>query len=183
MTVTQKIVTPSIEIRSVAWDDPDAVALRDAMTAEVAPRYADRLAHMPPPAEMFVQPDQVIYTAVAYDGPRSVGHIALRYLPVVPSGTENTENTDIPDETAEFEIKRMFVDPSVRGRGVARLLLSATENAALAKGARRVVLQTGDRQPEAAALYTSAGYTRIPLLAPYLALPYSLCFEKPLRFT
>jgi len=174
MTVTQKIVTRPIEIRSVAWNDPDAVALRDAMTAEVAPRYADRMDDMPPPAEMFVQPDQVIYTAVAYDGARAVGHIALRHLPISPSTTGNR------DQEREFEIKRMFVDPSMRGRGVARLLLSAAEKAALAQGARRVVLQTGDRQPEAAALYSSAGYTRIPLLAPYLTLPFSFCFEKPL---
>jgi GNAT superfamily N-acetyltransferase len=163
-------VAQRVEIRAVAWDDPEAVALRDAMTAEVAPRYADRAGRMPMPPGMAVQPSELIYAAVAFQGERGVGHIALRRLPDTPAGPE-------PDE---LEIKRMFVAASVRGQGVGRLLLAAAEQAAAAAGARRVVLQTGDRQPEAATLYESVGYTRIPIFAPYLALPYSLCFEKVL---
>jgi GNAT superfamily N-acetyltransferase len=167
MSVT---VTQRIEIRSVAWDDPEAVALRDAMTAEVAPRYADRAASMPMPPGMAVQPSELVYAAVASQGERGVGHIALRRLPGTPARPP----------PAELEIKRMFVSPWVRGQGVGRLLLAAAEQVAVAAGARRVVLQTGDRQPEAATLYQSAGYTRIPIFEPYLTLPYSLCFEKRL---
>ena len=56
----------------------------------------------------------------------------------------------------------MFTMPAARGRGVARRLLAAIEESARADGFRRVILETGDRQPEAIALYESLGYVRIP---------------------
>lgn len=49
---------------------------------------------------------------------------------------------------------------------------------ARSKGASRLILQSGDRQPEAARLYTGLGFTPIPVYAPYAELmPQSLCFE------
>ena len=62
----------------------------------------------------------------------------------------------------DAELKRMFTLTAARGRGVARRLLAAIEDSARAAGCRRVILETGDRQPEAIALYDSAGYRRIP---------------------
>jgi GNAT superfamily N-acetyltransferase len=59
------------------------------------------------------------------------------------------------------EIKRMYVVPEARGRGVARVLLAALEDAARELGYTRVRLDTGARQPGARALYESAGYRRI----------------------
>jgi len=59
------------------------------------------------------------------------------------------------------EIKRMYVRPSARGRGVARRLLDALEQAARDLGYARVRLDTGPRQPHAEALYRSAGYAEI----------------------
>jgi uncharacterized protein (DUF952 family)/GNAT superfamily N-acetyltransferase len=59
------------------------------------------------------------------------------------------------------EIKRMYVAPEVRGRGVARRLLAALEDAARRLGHRKVRLDTGPRQPHAEALYRSAGYVEI----------------------
>jgi len=173
-------VAQQVQVRAVAWDDPEAVWLRNAMTAEIVPRYADRAASMPLPAGMAVQPAELVYAGVAYRGDRGVGHIALRHLPGSPARPRQQATGDNPAGPSELEIKRMFVTASVRGQGIGRLLLSAAENVAAAAGAQRVVLQTGDRQPEAAALYESAGYTRIPIFAPYLTLPYSLCFEKRL---
>ena len=60
------------------------------------------------------------------------------------------------------EIKRMFVAPAGRSRGLARRLLTALEDAARDLGYRRVRLDTGTQQPHARALYLSAGYTEIP---------------------
>ncbi len=60
------------------------------------------------------------------------------------------------------EIKRMYVTPSWRGRGVARRLLGALEDAARSLGLDRVRLDTGSRQPEARRLYETAGYASIP---------------------
>jgi GNAT superfamily N-acetyltransferase len=59
------------------------------------------------------------------------------------------------------EIKRMYVVPDVRRRGVARELLAALEDAARALGYRRARLDTGPRQPHAERFYRSAGYREI----------------------
>lgn len=60
------------------------------------------------------------------------------------------------------EIKRMYVAPAGRGRGVARALLGALEDAARDLGYTRARLDTGPSQPHAKALYLSAGYEEIP---------------------
>jgi len=60
------------------------------------------------------------------------------------------------------EIKRMFVDPSMRGRGVSRVLLEAIEARARELGYARARLDTGDKQPAAKHLYENAGYAEIP---------------------
>jgi GNAT superfamily N-acetyltransferase len=60
------------------------------------------------------------------------------------------------------EIKRMYVVPEARGRGVARVLLAALEDAARELGYARIRLDTGPKQPHAEALYRSAGYRDIP---------------------
>ena len=55
----------------------------------------------------------------------------------------------------------MYTAPTARGRGVARRMLAAVEESARAHGRRRMILETGDKQPEAIALYNSSGYERI----------------------
>ena len=64
-------------------------------------------------------------------------------------------------EDAIAEIKRMYVAPQGRSRGVARALLLALESAACELGYSRVRLDTGTSQPHAKALYLSAGYREI----------------------
>lgn len=65
----------------------------------------------------------------------------------------------LPD--GAVEIKRMYVSPAVRGRGVARALLVALEDAARERGYEIARLDTGPRQPHAQTLYESAGYRSI----------------------
>ena len=65
----------------------------------------------------------------------------------------------LPDSTAE--IKRMFVVPAARSRGVARQLLAALEAKAAELGYETVRLDTGPRQPHAQSLYESTGYRPI----------------------
>jgi GNAT superfamily N-acetyltransferase len=152
----------TIHVESVDWDDAWAVALREALSAEMRLRYADRFAaRVDVPAGMAVEADTVAYTAVAYTVDRlPVGHVALRWL------------------GADLELKRMYVAPSHRGKGVSVALLTAVEHEAARLGAARIVLQTGDRQPDAVRLYEKSGYTRIPIFAPYKALTYSNCYQK-----
>jgi ribosomal protein S18 acetylase RimI-like enzyme len=64
-------------------------------------------------------------------------------------------------EPGVAEIKRMWVAPAGRSRGLARALLLALEDAARGLGFERVRLDTGPEQPHAKALYLSAGYTEI----------------------
>jgi GNAT superfamily N-acetyltransferase len=154
----------SITVREVPWDAGEAVALREAMLAELFERYRDRVASGQLKWSENVEIDSSIaHTAIATDADgRPVGHIALRW-----SG---------PD----LEIKRMYVTPPARGTGVAEALLAAVERTAASMGATRLILQTGDRQPEAVRRYERSGYARIPVFPPYESIEFSLCFAKPL---
>jgi putative acetyltransferase len=81
-------------------------------------------------------------------------------------------------ETAE--IKRMYVVPEMRGKGISRRLLATLEAEARRLGVRRLVLETGDRLPAAMALYTRAGFVRIPAFGEYVASPLSVCMALSL---
>ena len=79
------------------------------------------------------------------------------------------------------EVKRMYVVPEERRHGVARLVLSHVEAEALQRGHHELRLETGVRQPEAIALYASAGYELIPCWGVYEHAPWSRCMAKDLR--
>ena len=83
-------------------------------------------------------------------------------------------------DEATAEIRRMYVAPSARGRGLSRLLLAALEDEARELGYELVRLETGDRQPEAIKLYVSSGFEPIPRFGPFVDDPRSVCFEKRL---
>jgi GNAT superfamily N-acetyltransferase len=152
----------------VDWNDARATALRDAMDVEIQPRYAGRATDPGATAQaLAVNPEDIALTVLAVGpGNRPVGHAALRRL------------------GSELEVKRVVVLPDARGHGLARKLMAYLEDFATATGARRLILQTGDRQPDAVALYQSIGYRPIPIYPPYTdAIPFSMCFEKLLATT
>jgi GNAT superfamily N-acetyltransferase len=78
------------------------------------------------------------------------------------------------------EIRRMYVAPEARGRGLGRQLLRALEREAAGLGYTTIRLETGDRQREAIGLYESAGYRPAPCWGPYVTDPRSRCYEKAL---
>ena len=80
----------------------------------------------------------------------------------------------------EAEIKRMYVLPALRGRGIGGALLDALEAEARALGVRRLLLETGERQPEALALYRRAGFVVIEPYGEYVDSPLSVCMAKTL---
>jgi GNAT superfamily N-acetyltransferase len=128
----------------------------------LAARYADRTA--PLPAGMHVEASEVVYTALARDDlGTAIGHLTLRR-----------------HAADALEIKRVYVCADHRRKGVARALMIDAEQWAASNGVQRLVLHTGDRQPDAVRLYERLGYQRIPLFPPYDAMPYSHCFEKVL---
>jgi GNAT superfamily N-acetyltransferase len=149
-----------LRLERVAFDHPDAVALREAMVAEVATIYGAQRDAGGGSAAAGIDPASVLVTLVGYVGDRPVAHALLRRL------------------GDEVEIKRMFVAPEARGLGAATDLMQALEDDARAAGAARIVLHTGDRQVAAVRAYQRHGYTPIPVYEPYVGMPASLCFEK-----
>ena len=83
-----------------------------------------------------------------------------------------------PLEDGVGEVKRMYTDPSVRGRRIGRLLLNRVEELAARSGYRRLRLETGTEQPEALRLYESAGWRLIPCYGYFADDPTTRCFEK-----
>ena len=112
-------------------------------------------------AAMFVPPDGV-FLVVRDDEGRAVGCGGVCRF----------------DET-RAELKRMYVVPESRGHGLGRALLVALEEEAGRLGYAGIVLETGDRQPEALGLYESAGYERMPTCyGIYATRALSICFER-----
>ena len=78
------------------------------------------------------------------------------------------------------EIKRMYVSPHGRGRGVAKKLLALLESHAIGSGCKLLTLETGPYQQEALALYASAGYERRGPFGEYTNDPLSVFMQKHL---
>jgi GNAT superfamily N-acetyltransferase len=131
-----------IEIRAAGFDEPDVQQLVAEALGELARRYGGGSGDdTPVAASDFAPPGGGFFVAVA--GGRLVGCAGWR------------------SHGVDAELKRMYTVPQARGRGVARRLLAAVEDSARARGRRRMILETGDRQPEAIRLYAASGYNRI----------------------
>jgi len=79
-----------------------------------------------------------------------------------------------------MEIKRMFVMPQERGKGIASLILKTMEKWARDNNSSSCILETGLRQPEAIALYKKNNYLPQPNYGPYKGMSNSVCFIKKL---
>jgi putative acetyltransferase len=86
-----------------------------------------------------------------------------------------------PHANGIAEVKRLYVRPHARGRGISRQLMERLEQLASANGFREVRLETGTMQPVAIQLYESIGYQRIPGYGEYRHEPENVCFSKQLR--
>jgi len=144
------------------FDSPDVTALCTAQQEEMRGRYGG-VADIGPTREaaMFVEPDGVFL--VVRDRERAVACGGICRF-----------------DDGRAEVKRMYVVPDARGRGLGRRVLVELEEHARSLGYSGIVLETGDRQPESLGLYVSAGYERIPCYPPYSERALSLCFEKRL---
>ncbi|MBI2729900.1 MAG: GNAT family N-acetyltransferase [Sphingobacteriales bacterium] len=81
-------------------------------------------------------------------------------------------------ESNKAELKRMFVEPAYRGKGVGTSILSALENWAKETGMSSMILETGTLQPDAIELYKNKGYKIIPNFGQYAGNDLSVCMEK-----
>lgn len=107
--------------------------------------------------------DSLPFVVVAYDDEIPVGCGALR-----------------PFSDQSMEVKRMYVAPGQRGKGIASGILLELEREAQALHFSRCVLETGKNQPEAIGLYLKSGYKVIPNFGQYENSGNSICFEKPI---
>lgn len=155
-----------ITVRAVPLDDATATTLWAEQQSELFARYgepdADAHFHLDMPADALL----TSLVALTEEG-EAVGTGLLRWSPF-DSGA------------GSVEVKRLYVRPSQRGRGISRVLMAALEEAALRAGAVRIVLETGVEQPEALSLYESLGYDRIEPYGEYMDDPRSVCFGKEL---
>jgi putative acetyltransferase len=84
------------------------------------------------------------------------------------------------EDTRHAEVKRMYVRPAFRGRGISRRVLVDLEQRARDFNYRYLQLETGVLQPEAIGLYESAGFYRIPNFGKYVGDEMSVCYRKDL---
>lgn len=147
--------------------DPDAARLVEEVQQEYVARYGNR-DETPIPPGYFEEPHGGFF--VGYDGSEPLATGAWR------------RRTDVLalGSSATAEIKRMYVAPAGRRRGLARAMLAHLELTAAGAGAEVMVLETGAEQPEAIALYGSAGYEPIPGFGFYKDSPLNRCFARRL---
>ncbi len=82
------------------------------------------------------------------------------------------------DEPHTVELKRMYVRPVFRGKGISKIILQQLEALALKQGNDIVRLETGSKQPIAIALYKRCGYTPTEAFGPYIHIPGAVCMKK-----
>jgi GNAT superfamily N-acetyltransferase len=148
-----------VQIKQAGYGDPDASRLISEVQQEYVVRYGGPDGTPVDPAE-FTPPSGLFL--VGYAGG----------VPVACGGWRS--------HGADAEIKRMYVAPAARHRGLARQLLAELERTAAAAGHRRIVLETGSAQPEAIALYRSSGYTPVPPFGHYADAPGAIHLGKQL---
>jgi len=141
---------------------PTARTLIEALNAELSGRYPEQGAcHFRLDAHEVADGQGAFL--IAFRAGTPVGYGAVRRI-----------------ETQTGEVKRMYVVPQERGRGVGRAILNAIQAEARALRVSRLVLETGIRQTEALALYQRAGFTRIAPFGDYVGSPLSVCLAKEL---
>lgn len=156
----------SLRFVAVGQTDPLAEPLLAELTVEYARRYGGTEAGVAAwlrghPAQEFAAPHGALLIGLLGEEPVTGG--AFQRLDA---------------DTAE--LKRIWTHSAHRQRGYAKALLVALETVIAERGYRRVYLTTGDRQPEAEALYAAAGYTRLAEPLPAEGDIYPIAFEKVL---
>ncbi|TIC88210.1 GNAT family N-acetyltransferase [Nocardioides sp. GY 10113] len=157
---------PALDLRPVGYDHPDAVAL----VARVQEEYVER----------YGSPDAGPVDLAEFRGPDGLFLVGYLDSAAVATGAWRRTGVEALGGGPAAEIKRMYVVPERRGNGIARLVLAELERTAARAGVAVLVLETGLKQPEAIALYESAGYVPVPGFGHYRDSPLSRCFGKRL---
>jgi len=144
-------------IKRTTSADPDFIALVKLLDAELAQIDGEEHGFY----AQYNKIDKINHVVLVYDNEM-----------VIACGAIKAYTADT------MEVKRMFTQPSYRGKGAASLLLQHLENWAHEMNFHKCVLETGKRQPDAIALYQKNGYQIIPNYGQYEGVDNSVCFEK-----
>jgi len=140
-------------------DDPDFQSLVKELDKELALRDGDD-------HSFFAQFNKI----------HAIKHVVLAYENESASGCGAIKAYD----TTTMEVKRMFVPLEKRGKGIASDILKELENWAKELGYQTCILETGEKQPEAIALYQKNNYSIIKNYGQYADVESSVCFQKQL---
>ncbi|MFV0287653.1 MAG: GNAT family N-acetyltransferase [Demequina sp.] len=151
-----------LTVREVEPDDAAAHRLWKAQERDLAERYED------PELELETTFPTLVGSWVGDDDGVPVATLVARWSPY-----EGTRPGDL-------ELKRLWVEPTHRGRGHSKVIMRVAEEAGRRAGATRLILETGLRQPEAMALYERLGYRRMTNYGEYADEPESVCYAKDL---
>ncbi|WP_245585814.1 GNAT family N-acetyltransferase [Paenibacillus pinihumi] len=148
------------EIQDVPTNHPDLEPLIAQLDAYLLELY--------PPEEVFIADEE--------KAGKNEMQFIIMYMDNLPVGCGAIMRL----EDGYAELKRFFVDPSVRNRGLAGILLSGLENRARDRHFGFLRLEAGAKQVEAVRFYVKHGFYEIPRFGEYADCPSSLCFEKKL---
>lgn len=156
-----------LHIAHVGYTHPDAQSLIAEVQQEYVVRYGG--------------PDDTPLDPAMFDAPSGAFYVGYRDgAPVAMGGWRRRPDVSAFGRMTAAEIKRMYVAPAGRRQGLARVVLAHLEQTARAAGADLMVLETGLKQPEAIALYTSSGYHPVAAFGHYAWSPTSRYYGKPL---
>ncbi|WP_375485743.1 GNAT family N-acetyltransferase [uncultured Jatrophihabitans sp.] len=150
----------SFEITARPYDDPDVTRMVAAVQAEYV--------------QMYGGPDAAVVDVSEFVPPQGVLLVGTLDGRAVAMGGWRRKSDTVA------ELKRMYVTPDVRGRGLSRVVLAAIEASAAAAGITELVLNTGPVQRAAVALYRSSGYEPSAPFGYYADLGGALFFAKPI---
>lgn len=151
--------TSRVPVAGVRVQDPDVIALLDALTAELASSGYT-------PDETFgYSAEQLERANVHLVGARVDGRL------VGVGGVELQAG-------GVAELKRFYVEPGHRGAGVADALIAALVDHATAHDVTVVRLETGDKQHAALSFYRRHGFAEVPRFEPYLSSETSVCMQR-----
>jgi ribosomal protein S18 acetylase RimI-like enzyme len=156
-----------MQVVRVGLGHTDAMAMITAVQGEYVVRYGGE--------------DETPLDPAMFDPPR--GSFFVGYLdgrPAASGAWRRREDVEALGSTSTAEIKRMYVAPAARGRGLARAMLAHLERTAFEAGASVSILETGTLQPEAIALYESSGYVEVSKFGFYCHASESRCYAKAL---
>ncbi len=152
---------PVIEITAVTTPDDGILKMIEKLDASMKDLYPPESTHLTPPEELATGANRLF--AVKVDG-KLMGCGGFRVV-----GRDYAE------------IKRIYVEPSSRGLGLAKALLGRLESESRLLGLFELKLETGILQPQAIGLFERCGYTQCPVFGDYPKNdPYSYFMQKTL---